>query len=224
MKDLLSSWDATAVLARMREALPGAAVYLHEVPMLLGLVVAALGVTALLFGARWRRTVAVPGGAFHGALVGYLASAYLATRFGLPLWTAMLTPAAVLAVAGGLAPICFPAVTGAMLGMVVALWIKLPVYVLPAIGLAAGAILQRLFALIGASFIGVVFLCAAFFCLVGGSVPATIAQHPFVLLTLAGILIVAGTAFQYADGWQADARFSGPGRPGKADANATMRV
>jgi len=187
----------------MSRALSALFASMSSVPSYVGLPVALLGIWALCIGSRFRRPVAVLGGAFFGAAAGYWASTWIVSRLGIGSWAAILGPAAVLAVLGGLVPAVFPAVVGAMAGALASVAAGRAPVTLTFVGAGgvAGVLAARLFAAIGSAVMGASLLAVALRVL-GGQGPARFfARYPLVLLAAVAVLAVAGAAFQHRRAW-----------------------
>jgi hypothetical protein len=198
--------DPTSWLARLLGEAPALGARLGAVPLWALGALLALGLLALVAGARWRRPLALVG----GACVGSLGGVGVAGLLGL---SGMLLPAIGAAALGGAAlalPPLFPfaalALPGAFLGA--------------GAGLAGGRWLGALigsFLLGGLGLLGARFVAAATAGLAGaGLVGAAIlgaanrlppleplSRRPVLLAGLLTVLAVAGTAFQVGSAWSA---------------------
>jgi hypothetical protein len=185
----------------MSVALSGLFSGLSWIPGYAGLLLALLGLWALTLGSRFRRPVAVLGGAFFGAVAGYCASGWIASRLGIGSWGAVAGSAAALVVLGGFVPTAFPSAVGAMAGVAVAAVAGGPLAVAAIVGGAAGILLARLFAAIGSAAMGAALLAVAFLVLGGPGPTQFFGRYPLALLAATGVFTVAGAAFQHRRAW-----------------------
>jgi hypothetical protein len=187
----------------LREA-PALAARLQPLPVWGLALVGAAGLAVLLAGARWRRPVAL----FGGAGVGWLAGLAGAGVLGLPGGLFPLLGAIVLGGASLLLPPIFPFAVGGLVGAF--LGGHLPV---PGQGPVAGAV--SLFLLGGLGLLAARLLAAAAAGLAGAAVLglallagarhwqplAALAARPVVLAGLLLVVAIAGAAYQAGTAW-----------------------
>jgi hypothetical protein len=175
--------------------------WLRGLGPLAGLVLALLGVTLLTSADRLRRPTAALGGAAVGALAARAAEPVLPGVLSLAGWSWVL---AIFCGGGaGLAPVAFPALTGALIGAV--LGVHVPVGGHGAFGAVVAAAVGAALLSVGARTVAVVLAClggglalaVGFLALAGGrELAAELAARPLVLLGFATVVGVAGAAFQ----------------------------
>jgi hypothetical protein len=187
----------------MSVALSGLFAGLSWIPRPAGLVLALLGLWALTIGSRFRRPVAILGGAFFGAVAGTCAAGWIASRLGIGSWGAVAASAAVLAVMSGLVPAAFPSAVGAMAGAAAAAVVgRAPATLtIAGIGAVAGILFARLFAALGSAAMGAGLLAVALLVLGGSGPTQFFIRYPLALLAIAGAFTVAGAAFQHRRAW-----------------------
>jgi hypothetical protein len=185
-----------------------------------GTLVAAAGLAALAVATRFRRPLAVLGGAALGVLAAFALRGRLAAHLGLSVAPAALVAAVAGGAACGLWPWAFPVAAGALPGALLGGTVPLAGRAL--LGAAAGAALGGV---VGAAFARVV--GAAFAAGAGGALAAVglavaldghplareIARRPFALAAVALVLAIAGAAFQLSRRDPAPAREAPPLRP-----------
>ncbi|HSN92026.1 MAG TPA: hypothetical protein VLS93_12420 [Anaeromyxobacteraceae bacterium] len=211
----------------IREALDGMA-RLAEGARGLGwagaLALGAAGLWLLLDGAHRRRPIAAVVGGVAGALVSAVLGTWARARFGVS--PAALTAAAALALGAAAAafpPLCAFAVgalPGALLGSL------LPLGGSELAGALVGALVGGVVATLqaapvaaaAAASLGAALLAGAALSALGARpAGAELAERPFVVLGLVGVVAVAGANFQARRAWR-----SGPGlSPGQEDLDAT---
>ncbi len=188
------------------QQIPALAERLRALPWPAAPALAALGLVALSVGARWRRPLAVVGGAAVGWAAGAALAPWLSREVGVsPLATRAIAAGAVAALSG-IVPAAFlfasGALPGAFLGSLLSaeslgLWAGL------GLGGLAGLVVGRAVAAMAAAALGAALLTAAALALSGRYAPLRdLADRPFVLVTLAAVVAVAGAAFQWARAWE----------------------
>lgn len=201
----LEDWTtgATTAFHTLHLQVPAAVKQLRALPGWSGWALVAVGLWALLAGARFRRPLALVGGAFWGAAAALLSSAWLASRTGLPLLASVGGAAVVLGASGLLFPAIFPAAVGALVCAGLGTLSGEPGTIVAGavLGLVTGAFLARFWAMVGAALMGAVLLAAALFLLVQGEPSHSLIRHPVVLLGALAVLAVAGGAFQLGAAW-----------------------
>lgn len=183
-------------LAERIRALPGPA----------ALALAIAGLALLGAGARWRRPLAVLGGAGVGWAAGMALAPWLLREVGVPPPVTRIAAAAVVAALSAFLPGAFlfaaGALPGALAGSVlggatVGLWAGL------GLGGLAGLVAGRAVAAMAASCMGAALLVAAALAVSDRwETIQVLAEHPFVLVTLAAVVAVAGAAFQWRRAWE----------------------
>jgi len=176
-------------LDRALQRVPAVAEQLRALPWPATLGLALLGLAALAVGARWRRPLAVAGGAVVGWAAGMALTSWLLREVGLPPLATRIGAAAAVATLSGLLPPAFLAAAGALPGALVGSALTSEA-VGPWAGLGlgglAGLLLGRAVAATAAAGLGA----------------ALLAERPFVLLTLTAVVAVAGAAFQWTRAWE----------------------
>jgi hypothetical protein len=190
-------------VAVVRDASPAAAV---------ALVAAGLGLLAI--GARWRRPVALVGGAAAGALAGGLLSGPAAELAGVSRTTTVVAGVGIVALGSLAAPQLFPIALGAAIGGAVGVRLPLgfPIVsaVAGALAIAAAAVLgARLLAALVAAIVGASLAVAGLVALAPRLPTDALARHPLVAIGLVAVLAIAGAAAQ------ADAAWGGAGGGGR---------
>jgi hypothetical protein len=220
----LEDWTtgATTALHALHLQVPAAVKQLRALPGWTGWALAALGLWALLAGARFRRPLALVGGAFWGAAAALLSSAWLAGKMGMPLFASVAGAAVLLGGAGLLLPAVFPAAVGALVCAGLATLSGEPGAIVAGalLGLVAGVFLARFWAMVGAALMGAVVLAAALFLLVHGEPSHTLIRHPVVLLGALAVVAIAGGAFQLGAAWPGPRPRSWPASKAGGKSNA----
>ncbi len=198
----LSSWAA------VHGELPPLAARLRELPWLGVAAVGLAGVGALLAGARFRRPLAVAGGAAVGWLAAASVPSWVANNVGVSRQTLSVVALALLAVGGGLFPALFIFAAGALPGGFVGA--SFPIDGSAELGAAAGAAVAGVVALffarwvaaIAGAALGAAMLSAALLA-AGDSWPAlrVLSDHPSTAAALLAVLTIAGAAFQIRTAW-----------------------
>ena len=206
---LLSLFSVFGPFASAHRELPSLASRLRELPWLAVAALAVAGVVALIAGARFRRPLAVAGGAALGWLAVTAAPSWVATNVGVSRQTLSVAALTLLAAGGGLFPPIFIFAAGALPGALAGS--SLPIDGSPELGAAAGAaaagiaalFLARWVAAVTAAALGAALLSAALLA-AGDSRPAlrVLATHPSTALALVAVLTIAGTAFQLRSAWR----------------------
>lgn len=213
--------DPLAALGRLLAEAPAAAARLRPLPLWALALLAAGGLAVLLAGARWRRPLALVG----GAAVGFLSGTAAAGALGLPGGIFPLLGAVVLGVAALLLPALYPFGAGALLGALLGARLPVPGHGVVAAGiglfLAGGLALlgARLLAAATAGAVGAALVGAA---LVGSSRAfpglSLLTERPVLLAGLVLVLAISGTAFQSGSAWRGGAprpRKAAPAPPGE---------
>ena len=200
MLTLLESWLAAA--ERLAARLPQTATSLTRGSWPAAILALALGLALLVAGIRLGRVLTAAG----AAAVGWLAGSLLVPSFQLwnlppatPAWAAAITLGVLALGAPDLYPLVLGGIPGALLGMRVAVAGKAWVGALAgAVVLALLAVwLRRLVLAATGAVAGSVLVVAALIALSAG-VPrlAALAHRPLVAAAVAGVLAIAGTAYQ----------------------------
>jgi hypothetical protein len=182
----------------------------------------AVGLVTLALGARARRPLAALGAGLLAAASAGLASGTLEPLTGLEPRTLGGLAALAGAAAGVALPAAFPALAGALPGALAGAGLAPEPQRLLAVGVGAlagavlGLLLARPVAAVAAAALGAGVLALG---VAGGAAALgagrALVTHPAALLGLAGILAVAGFAWQLPTAWSPPARPSRP--PGEAD-------
>lgn len=191
--------------AALREV-PALAERLRALPWPAALGLAGLGLTILAVGARWRRPLAVCGGAVLGWTAGVALAPWLLREVGVSPLATRAIAATALAVLSGFVPSAFLFAAGALPGAVVGSLLSAePASLWAGLGLGglAGLVAGRAVAAMAAAAFGAMLLAAAALA-VSDHVDSfrALAERPFVLLTLTAVVAVAGAAFQWARAWE----------------------
>ncbi|HZY02470.1 MAG TPA: hypothetical protein VFF02_03160 [Anaeromyxobacteraceae bacterium] len=165
------------------------------------------GAAVLGFGSRWRRPLAVGGGALVGLAAGAVLAGWIDGTVRVPALLVGATGAAALGVLAGLYPPLFIFAAGAVPGTL--LGSALPQAGQPwygLLGLAVGGLLAlglaRWVAAVTAAGLGAALLAAGLMGAASDWAPArALASHPVALVTLLAVLTVSGAAFQHARAW-----------------------
>jgi len=186
--------------------IPALAERLRALPWPATLALAVLGLAILTIGARWRRPLAVVGGAAVGWTAGMALAPWLVREVGVSPLATRIVAAAVVAVLSGLLPPAFLFAAGALPGALVGsaltpeavgLWGGL------GLGGLAGLVVGRAVAAMAAASLGAALLAAAALGASDRWEPLQVlAERPFVLLTLTAVVAVAGAAFQWTRAWE----------------------
>lgn len=213
--------DPVGFLARLAARLPELAGPLRPLPLWAHGLLLAAGLAVAAGGARWRRPVALAGGAATGWLAGMAAAGLLE----LPARVLPPIGAALLAGAGLMIPSVFPFAAGALPGAFVGARLGLPggplagasigLLLLGGLGLLAARLLAAAAAgLAGGALAGLALLAAS------RHVPELrlLEERPVLLAALVLLLAVSGAAFQVGFAWGGGKR---PKPPRSAGAQPT---
>jgi len=191
-------------LAQLLREAPALAARLHPLPVWGLASVGVAGLAVLLAGARWRRPVALSG----GAAVGWLAGLAGAGVLGLPGGLFPLLGAIVLGGASLLLPSVFPFAAGGLVGAFLGGLLPVPgqgpvagavaLFLVGGVGLMAARLLAAAAAgLAGAAVLGLALLAGARH----WQPLAALAARPVVLAGLMLVVAIAGAAYQAGTAW-----------------------
>ncbi len=185
--------------------IPALAERLHALPWPAALALAVLGLAALAVGARWRRPLAVVGGAALGWVAGMGIAPWLSREVGVPPMATRMVAAALVAALSGFLPQAFLFAAGALPGALVGSLPQEPVgaWAGLALGGVAGLMVGRAVAAMAAACLGATLLTAAALAASDRwEALGALAERPFVLVTLAAVVAVAGAAYQWRRAWE----------------------